>query len=148
MKRAQHNSGNTTEAGKGARVTKHLPIIVAAVMLLVSCGHHGRPDGVISPLKMSEFLTEAYLIEAYNNLSNPVNRDSISSDIRAAYDDLLARQGLTQEQVERSLDYYGHNPDQYEKILNDVMYRLEDYGQNSITGPVATTISRQGDQRK
>ena len=38
----------------------------------------------------------------------------------------MVKQGLTKESVELSLDYYGHNPDQYEKILGEVVYRLSD----------------------
>ena len=105
--------------------------VAATLLLLTSCRHDSRPDGVISPLQMSEFLTEAYQIEAYNSILSPNNRDSISSNARAAYDELLQRQGLTKEQVDRSLDYYGHRPDQYEKILNDVLYRLEEDTQTS-----------------
>ena len=101
-------------------------LILAAATMLAACRGDKRPDGVIPPVKMSEFLTEAYLIEAYSSVTNPTMRDSIGDDIRAAYDDLLERQGLTKEQVELSFDYYAHRPDQYEKILNDVLYRLED----------------------
>lgn len=68
------------------------------------------------------------MIESYTTIINPMHTDSLPDDIFAAYSDLLQRQGVTQEEVEKSLEYYGHNPDQYEKILNEVLYRLEDEG--------------------
>lgn len=94
-------------------------------MLLSACSRDRRPDDVLSPLQMSEFLTEAYRIEAYNSIVHPLMPDTINAETAAAYADLLQSQGLTQEQVEKSLDYYGHRPDQFEKILGDVLYRLQ-----------------------
>ena len=107
---------------------KRLLLFLTAAMLLASCQHTSRPESVLTPLQMADFLTEAYLIESYTTIINPIRIDSIPDDIFAAYSDLLQRQGVTQEEVEKSLDYYGHNPDQYEKILNEVLYRLEDEG--------------------
>ena len=96
------------------------------LFLLSSCHHNSRPDGVISPMAMAEFLTEAYQIEAYNSFEHPGTIDTLDPNIAAVYADLLKKQGLTKESVELSLDYYGHNPDQYEKILGEVVYRLSD----------------------
>ena len=100
-----------------------LPIICA--IIFTACGGSSRPSDVMTPLQMADFLTEAYLLEAYNSINHLGTIDTLDPTVAAAYSDLLARQGLTREQVKKSMDYYGHNPDQYEKILGEVLYRLE-----------------------
>lgn len=96
------------------------------LLLALAACHEGRPGDVVPPMKMAEFLTEAYQIEAYNSLKHPGLIDTLDPKIGAAYTDLLKRLDLTQESVEKSLDYYGHHPDQYEKILGEVLYRLDE----------------------
>ena len=103
---------------------RNLALIAVAVML-TACHHTSRPSGVMSPIQMADFLTEAYLMESYNSFMHPGTVDSLSKEITEAYTDLLKRHDLTQEMVEKSMDYYGHHPDQYEKILSEVTYRLE-----------------------
>ena len=102
---------------------KYLMVLAAAAML---CGCHGKslPEGVLDAEQMESFLVEAYQLEAYTMVMYRGNSSEPAPEVRAAYDDILRRQGVSKEDVERSMEYYSHHPAEYKEILNKVTERL------------------------
>lgn len=104
---------------------KKLPLLLLAVSMLCACGRQKLPEGVLDNESMTAFLTEAYTLESYNAIRSKSDNDSLSADVRAAYDEILRRNGITKEEVEASLEYYGNHPDEYRTILDEVAKRLD-----------------------
>lgn len=75
--------------------------------------------------QMVAFLTEAYKLEAYFAVETRYNYDSVSADMLAAYDKILADGGITKEQVETSITYYAQHPERYEAIQREVLVTLD-----------------------
>lgn len=102
-----------------------LPILVAAT-LLAACHNDRQPDGILDHQQMVDFLTDAYIIEGYCAIETRYNFDSLTPEMLYAYDDILAEQGITREQVEASLVYYANHPDKYLSIHEDVAAALNE----------------------
>ena len=75
--------------------------------------------------QMVDFLSEAYLIEGFYAIETGYHYESLSDEIIASYQRLLSEQGLTQEQFEKSMDYYMHHSDRYDAIHQQVVERLD-----------------------
>ena len=103
---------------------KKLPIILAALLTLSACRTQGLPEGILDSDQMVAFLSDAYRLEAYNLVMYRGNSD-ISPEVRAVYDDILQRNGITQQEVEASLEYYSNHPVEYKEILNRVAANSE-----------------------
>ena len=104
---------------------KHNLLAVFAVLALVSCGHKALPDGVLNEAQMVDFLSEAYLIEGFYAVETRYNYDTLADQARADYEALLRKQGIKEEQVAASFDYYAHHTDAYAKIHKRVVDRLD-----------------------
>ncbi len=96
-----------------------------AIMLLAACSSNRLPDGILDQQQMTTFLREAYLLEGYCAIETRYNFDSLTPDMIYAYDDILAAQGITREQVEASLTYYANHPEEYSAIHEAVAASLE-----------------------
>lgn len=99
------------------------PILVIALALL-SCHKQQLPEGVLSHEQMTGFLADAYRLESYNLVMYRGNTEVMAPEVRAAYTDILNRQGITQDEVETSLKYYSNHPDEYKEILDEVATRI------------------------
>ncbi|MBR1792476.1 MAG: DUF4296 domain-containing protein [Bacteroidales bacterium] len=102
-------------------------LVMAMLTLSVAFGacSHGLPKGIMSEQQMVDFLSEAYLIEGFYAIETGYHYESLGEEIVSAYQQLLARQGLTQEQFEQSVSYYMHHADRYEDIHRQVVERLD-----------------------
>ena len=105
---------------------KRTLFILAASLLLGACSHKQQPEDIIDVDRMAAFLADAYTLESYNSIESKSDNDTLSLAVRSAYDDILRRHGLTQKEVEKSLDYYGNHPDQYRVVLDEVANRLNE----------------------
>lgn len=103
---------------------RHTLFLLATAVVMAACGHNSLPEGVMDAERMADYLTEAYTLEAYNVVENKSNPNSLTPEVKAAYDDILRRQHLTVDEVEASLAYYGKHPDKYHPILDEVSKRL------------------------
>lgn len=90
------------------------------VAMLAACNGNGLPEGVLDKEAMVSFLSEAYQLEAYNTIMYKGRSTDMAPEVRTAYDDLLQRNGLTSEKVEKSLEYYSNHPREYKEILEEV----------------------------
>lgn len=99
----------------------YLPLI----LLFVACRHESLPTNVLPQERMVDFLTEAYLLEGYYAIESQYRYDIVSSEVLQRYDSILDAQGLTREEVERSINYYLQHVDAYQAIHDSVLVRLE-----------------------
>lgn len=107
-------------------MTRRFFLPLVAALTLAACSHNTLPEGVMDADRMADFLIEAYMLEAYNTVMYRGSTTDLAPDVRAAYDEILRRNGLTRDEVETSLDYYGKHPREYKEILEEVSRRLAD----------------------
>lgn len=120
---------------------KKFLLSLAALLLLAACGSKKLPEGVIDRDRMVPLLVDVYLTEAYYGVetSYSYNYDSLSPEMVRAYEDLLAKHGITADELETSLDYYAHHPEQYNAIHHEVRALLsedEEITDSVVTKPV------------
>lgn len=98
------------------------------------------PDKVLSEKKMVDVLTDLYKGEAAIDLSfGKFRTDSSKAVVRDA---LYEKYGITQEILDSSLAYYGHNINKYVEIHGEVIERLEN--EQKIIGRAAAGESHIG----
>lgn len=95
-------------------------------MLLVACGGKSLPDGVIDHERMVPLLVDIYIAEAYFGVETSYQYDSLTPEMLRAYDDLLARHGVTGEELDASVDYYSQHPEEYNAIHHEVRALIEE----------------------
>lgn len=100
-------------------------LLLSALLLLSACHREGRPSNVMDHEQMVAFLTEAYMLEGFYAVETEYRYDSLLPEVVAAYDGILADQGLTRKKVERSLKYYSEHPAEYQVIHDSVLAILD-----------------------
>lgn len=105
---------------------KRLVLLLALSLVAVSCHRGGRPAGVMDHDEMVNFLSEAYMLEGFYAVETQYRYDSLLPEVVAAYDGILAEQGLTRKKVEKSLRYYSEHPAEYQEIHDSVLAILDD----------------------
>lgn len=94
-----------------------LIIILVSLLSLGSCNK--RPEGVLSESEMEELLTDLELADAYY-LSSPSG-----SDKAALTEAVLKKHGVSQEELDSTIAYYGRNIDEYYALYEKVEKRLQ-----------------------
>lgn len=102
------------------------PITLCLVLMLAACNNDRLPKDVLDHQQMVDFLCESYLLEGYCAIETRYNFDSLTPEMIYAYDDILAEQGITREQVEASLEYYSRHPEKYKAIHEEVSAALQE----------------------
>ncbi|MBQ9546142.1 MAG: DUF4296 domain-containing protein [Bacteroidales bacterium] len=100
-------------------------IFIIACLLTLATACDRLPFGVMSKEQMVDFLSEAYLIESFYAIETNHNYDKLKPEIVNSYRELLKRQGLTERQFERSINYYMRHPEEYKEIHQQVVDRLD-----------------------
>lgn len=101
-------------------------IALITLILLTGCSH--RPSNVLSDDKMVKLLVDMELAEAYTNTTSTStsNQDRIELGLR-----VLKAHGVTEEQLDSSLSWYGKNIDEYaelfEKVDKEINKRRDKY---------------------
>lgn len=105
------------------RIMKRRLLTLAFIAsLLVAC--NSRPDKVLSDDDMEDLLVDIYKSEAIIELnSSDYNNDSMKAVVKQS---VFLKHGVTQEQYDSSLVWYGHNVNKYVKIYENVIARLDD----------------------
>lgn len=128
---------------------KKVAIAILSLVLLAACGGRRMPEGVVGHDRMVPLLVDIYLIEAYYALETNYNYDSLSPEMLRAYDDVLARHGVTAGELEASLAYYSEHPEQYNAIHREVAARLEQENTGAAEAtPVKVNVVRSDSVRK
>ena len=97
---------------------------VTGIMVLTGCSR--RPPGILSDEEMVEFLSDLELAEAYYNTSGPgkIERDVLIESV-------LLKHGVSHEQLDSTLSYYGRNMDEYSMLYEKVENKLKAENNNS-----------------
>ena len=99
---------------------KQLPLILAMLVLLFSCG--GREE-IIPPDSLTNILSDLYLTEAM--LTSSYNSyDSLTKYRRIYMDALFAKHGVSRARFDSSYHYYENHLDILEEIHSDVVTEL------------------------
>ena len=108
-------------------IKKELSISAFCVLfwMLCSCHHEALPAGVMDEEKMADFLQQAYLLEGFYSVETQYRYDTLQPEIIASYDSLFSEYGITRKQFERSVDWYAKHPEDYTRIHDTVIARLE-----------------------
>lgn len=122
---------------------RSLAITLGAAALsatLWSCG--GRPEGVLSDKKAAEVMADMYVASAYSDASLSASPYD-SARIKLALG-VLESHGVTREQYDSTIMWYGRNMDEYEKLMGRVDKRLA-ARQKHLAGAEAAMVQNQGD---
>lgn len=93
-----------------------------AALLLPACS--SKPDMVLDEDEMIDLLTDIHKSEAIIDMNTQkFAGDSMKAVVRQS---VFAKHGVTQEQYDSSMVWYGHNVGKYIKVYDGVIARLED----------------------
>lgn len=96
--------------------TRSLLSLSLTVLLLAACHRDRIPADIIQPDTMVNFLTEAYLIEGFYAIESNYQYKEVTPQIQASYDMLLTKYHLTDDDFNRSVEYYTRHPELYDTI--------------------------------
>lgn len=99
-----------------------ISVIVAVAAMIVS-GCRKRPDKVLSESEMVELMADMQLAEAYNEIANGYR--TIGEQRRNAGAAVLRRHGVTPEELDSTLSWYGRNIDEYQSLYDKVDKEIE-----------------------
>lgn len=119
-------------------------IALICVLLAPLSACKGVPDHVIEPDDMAELLADRHVAEAVVDYNAPQWRTD--SQRVALRDAVYARHGATKQDVDTSLDWYGHNLARYMDVYDRTIEILEARLANSDTRlRAATNLTIAGD---
>lgn len=99
-------------------------IFLTALVIVCACADQEIPQDLINQDEMVKVMIEIHLLEAKIN-NTPVDPADSTQAVYDHYEKLLFQDlGITQEQYERSFNYYVDNPNQFEKIYTAVVDTL------------------------
>lgn len=89
---------------------------MAVSLLLVACSD--KPDGMIPESDLVDLMADMQLAEAYNDVSNGYR--TIGENRRKSGAAVLKAHGITPEQLDSTLSWYGRNIDDYQALYDKV----------------------------
>ncbi|MBO7110879.1 MAG: DUF4296 domain-containing protein [Bacteroidaceae bacterium] len=101
---------------------KRIDLLAIALMLLLSGCRLNRPEDVLPPRKMEQFLYDYHLAQAIGQELPREDRYTTKAYIDWAY----SHNGITPEQFDRSLVWYTRNPKELAKIYKRLSNRIDD----------------------
>ena len=99
---------------------RFLSMLAIILLLSVSCSH--RPEGVVSDKEMASVLSDMHIAEAYIEMNQSEFPDDSSRKV--LLQSILQQHGMSRAELDRSLDWYGRNMDEYVKLYEDVEKEL------------------------
>lgn len=103
-------------------------VLSLVISLLTAC--EKRPEGVMSESKLVDVMTDMELADAYFNTSKG-GSGKLSKDMLHA--SVLKKHGITQEEMDSTVAYYGKNIDDFYKLYAKVDRNLK---KQSLTGEI------------
>lgn len=113
----------------------HTLLLALVLVLATGCHHTTRPDDVMDADQMTAFLTEAYQLEGFFVVEQKYDFSTLAPEMVQAYDHLIDSLHLTREQVNHSLDYYSKHPEDYMRLHDSVVARLDRMQQFQMKEP-------------
>jgi len=99
-------------------------LIIAVVM--ISCNHKKTtPEHVIPKNEMVEIILDIHLTDGLFTVSN-VRRDLTKKDSINYYNEIFHNYGYTRADFDTSVYYYSKNINEYDKIYEEVLNRLNE----------------------
>lgn len=114
-------------------------LIPAALLAATFAGCSGGDDH-LSQGKMADVIADLKLAEAYA-ASAGISSDSARTVLRNS---ILSNHGVSQEEFDRSLDWYGHNLDKYIKLCDEVDKKLDKRQKSLLASSGADSESKEG----
>jgi len=81
---------------------------------MLSCGCDNRPDGVLSQGRMTDLVVDLELAESY--VERPGSGFTSDSSRKVLRQAVLREHGVSEEEYEATVDWYGYHIDQYTKL--------------------------------
>ena len=119
---------------------RFLTIALLASVILVGCD--SRPDKVLGDGEMEDLLVDIYKSEAIIEMNGSTyDNDSLKAVVKQS---VFLKHGVTQEEYDSSLVWYGHNVAKYLKVYDKVIARLGDEEMNikKIDKPQKSIVAR------
>ena len=108
-----------------SRTFRHIALLVCLLSLTAGCHRQEAvPADVVDTATLVQFLTEAHIIDSYDQTIAIHHRDSLQSQVNQAYDSLYSKYGITPEQYDSSLAYYLRHPQTLESVYVHVVHNL------------------------
>lgn len=99
-------------------------IFLTALVILCACKADEQPEDLIQRDQMVKVMMEIHLLESKINNIRVEPYDSTEA-VYHHYEQLLFEDlGITQDQYERSFNYYVDNPNEFEKVYSAVVDSL------------------------
>lgn len=106
------------------KVNSAIFVLACAIWLCVATACSGVPDDVLSQQQMAELLADIHTGEAVvETNSSSFRSDSAKYRLKLA---IYKRHGVTSEQVDSSLSWYGYHMDKYVEVYDKVAEILQD----------------------
>ncbi len=96
--------------------------VLLGLILLLGCTK--RPEGVMAPDKMVEFMVDMHLAESA--ISMDVARFREKTTKLELYNDVFLKHGVSKADMDSSLNYYLLHADEYKEIYTRVLERLDE----------------------
>lgn len=123
---------------------RKLVYLVMALFVLAACSHD--PDYVIGKKKMVDVLVDVHKAEAV--IESNYNLYSSNADKKKLREAVFLKHGITQEQFDTNLVWYGHHIEDYMAIYEQVIERLQtenDEAKKLLAEENSQTMSQPGD---
>lgn len=112
-------------------------LLVGFIAIIVG-GCNKVPDYVIPPDKMAELLSDIHIGESVvETNSREYSGDSLKKVLKQS---IYAKHGVSAEQVDTSLVWYGHNIEEYIKVYDLVIERIEGELENTDVASDGTKV--------
>lgn len=123
---------------------KNLVYLIIALFVLAACSHD--PDYVIGEKDMVDLLVDVHKAEAV--IESNYNQYSSKADKKKLREAVFLKHGITQEQFDTNLVWYGHHIEEYMKIYEQVVERLKAENEEAkklLAEDNSQTMSQPGD---
>lgn len=123
---------------------KKLVYLIIALFVLAACSH--APDYVIGEKDMVDLLVDVHKAEAV--IESNYNQYSSKADKKKLREAVFLKHGITQEQFDTNLVWYGHHIEDYMKIYEQVVERLKAENEEAkklLAEDNSQTMSQPGD---
>lgn len=123
---------------------RYLPLAILILTMTVGCKK--RPSGILSQDDMASLMADVYRGESMVEYNGNIYSDDSTRKI--VKQSVLAAHGISQEDFERSLDWYGHHIEEYVKVCDDAIALLENELEKIPDDAVAGSILVAGDSAR
>ena len=118
---------------------RHAHIISVLFCVLSLCGCDDRPENVLSQQKMEDLMVDIHKAEAVIDMnSGRYESDSVRKTMKQS---IFLKHGVTQEQFDTTLVWYGHHIKEYTELYEDIVAQLE-YEESELSGIKSSNVHK------